>query len=269
MNLFRTRSQKSLLTYEKDVHKSTILVGPDSVGKWYAADLLSRSTGTDRKDILSVDTPLTGEVFEAIESFAKHPPKSGRFRFVLIRVKNVYSDTYARLLKILEDSSSTTKFIITMSQRPPRTLSSRSKVVKFGKLNNEELKYLMVERFSVDPKIADQLVKHAGGTIDGALKFLRTSTVRDDVLSVTQAIQVGDETSLLKYATTWTDMHTEILRQWAEESLTEPVVFDADQLSSGRRVPVAILTELRDSPRARYIVRNNLRNVMEVAKIAR
>lgn len=238
----------------------SIFLGPESVGKWTAAEYLRGVWRVDEGDTLRVPN-LTMDAARDVVQFSSVAPSASPKRLVIIRIPSVSTPSGEVLLKTLEEGTETTDFILiaqTATAVVP-TLWSRATVYQFGFLTEEDVASVLLGRNFQDGE-ARRLAALAGGQIRRALSVVNSRDLKSVVLLVLKAFRELDTTALEAAASKWTDDHTSLLAQWCQESITGRwrVFLPEESGIQGRAVPLKILLALNSDVRPKLLVRSNL-----------
>jgi DNA polymerase-3 subunit delta' len=131
------------------------------------------------------------QVRTLVLSRAAFPPYEGRARIFIIRRAEELSQSAANaLLKTLEEPGSRTHFVLLSSSADalPPTIRSRTQRVRFGRLPEDVIRELLVER-GVDPARAVEVAARAEGSMAVALELSdgEATTRRDAFVSLAMA----------------------------------------------------------------------------------
>lgn len=238
----------------------SLLLGPESVGKWTAAEYLRGIWRVDEGDTLRVMS-LTMEAAHDIVRFSSTTPVASPKRLVIVRVPDRNGAPVEVLLKTLEEGTETTDFILIAqtSLAVIPTLWSRATVYHFGFLEEDDVAAVLTGRNFHEGE-AKRLATLAGGQIRRALDVVNARELKNVVLLVLKAFRELDPKALEAAAAKWTDDHTALLTQWCHEAITGRwrAFLPEESGIQGRAIPLKILLALNANVRPKLLVRSNL-----------
>lgn len=242
----------------------SLFIGPDSVGKWTTAEWLRREHAIQDGDLLRIRR-LSADDARTITRFATVAPVGER-KLVICRLDKSLPASMNALLKTLEEASESVRFILISRDMPMLTIASRAEIERFGLLTEAEVaEVLQKKNFSANQaKIYAAL---SGGQVRKALRAAEGLDAKVTVLSAVRAIREKDADALDNLAGKWTDEHTELLSELCLEAITGRwrIFNEAEVEGMGRRLPLKILTALRNRIRPRLVVRASLMSVLKGA----
>jgi replication-associated recombination protein RarA len=240
----------------------SLFVGPKSVGKWTVAEKFRRDLDIEGSDLLRVRL-LKMEDARNVVKFAATSPV-GKVKLAIIRITHAQPGPLQVLLKALEESAPTTKFILIDTKMPNDTVVTRAQVFTFKLLKESQVESFLTDVKRFRPDEAKRLARLSGGQIYRALERATGQEARGAVLDLLRAFESRSLAALDKQAATWTDEHTELLALWCTEAVSGRWNYfkPTDVELEGRALPMKILTALRMDTRPRLVVRASLAHVL-------
>jgi DNA polymerase III delta prime subunit len=194
-----------------------LLLGPESVGKRVMATRVAIERGAGELSFLYVPE-LTAE--RAREAAVFTSRSAGQLKVVLIDMDGSSDHVQNILLKTLEEPPPDTWFILVASRPPQPTIISRSEVIHFGLLTDDQVESFLVTRCGVDPVLARAQAPLGAGRVAPALAGL-DSSARARVSSVLRALAEQDGAKLDAALRDWDAESHQLLGQWAAEAAVE------------------------------------------------
>lgn len=195
----------------------TLLLGPESVGKWTIAREYARDREVSEFDVLEVPR-LTADKAREVVRFCQTAPLGSTPKLVLIDLDGATEQAATILLKTLEEPPDTVRFILVASGRVLPTILSRANVIRFGLLDQAEVQHVLMEQGVPAPKAA-VAASASGGRVGPALAVSNASgAARDAVEAALRAVQAKDLDALRKAFRGWGDEEHRLLLAWAAES---------------------------------------------------
>lgn len=239
-------------------------VGPASVGKWTAAEEVRREHAVVGADVFRARS-MTMDEARAVVRFAS-TAAAGRMKLTIARLDRATSQSMTVLLKTLEDSHSSVRFILVSENVPPRTIASRSEVFDFPLLTEAQVVQVLLAHGKSLAE-AQLLASRCGGQVARALKLASGNDVKITVLAAIRALAERDARVLDTVASRWTDEHTMLLEVWCREVITGRWrIFAAGESEvRGTAIPMRILMALKADVRPKLVVRAGLMGVLRAA----
>ncbi len=120
----------------------------------------------------------------------------GRRVIIIMRAEEAGIESANAILKVLEEPTPGTVFILTTSRRSSllSTIISRCQPLRFDLLTESEVTEALVTRYNLDPSDAALKARLSGGSYIKAVDLIETDTleVRDQALDVLREIAVGN-----------------------------------------------------------------------------
>jgi replication-associated recombination protein RarA len=202
---------------ERGLRPVTLLMGPDSVGKWTLAEHAARYHRAIPAEVIRAQE-LSADQASDIRMRALRAPL-GPIRAVLIRVDRAKSETALNtLLKILEEPPAPVRFILTASTPPMPTIVSRSTVVRLGLLSDADVERVLVQSMGLAEDIAARLAPLGRGQVKRAADADSSSNSRQLVVALLKAAATGDAALADRASRSWDDEAHDLLWTWAFEA---------------------------------------------------
>jgi len=171
-------------------------------GHYFSHDAWLRKHATDNK--LAVIT--VGESNAIIRKLSLKSSQGGYKVCIIWQAEKMNTDCANKLLKIIEEPPTRTIFILT-TEHPElilETIRSRTQLIEFKPIAEQELTQALIEKRSVDPAIAQKVAKASDGSWLQALNIISGEGERQEFLSVFQMLmRLGYKKDVLE------------LKQWA------------------------------------------------------
>lgn len=240
----------------------SLFVGPDSVGKWTAAEWLRREHAILDGDLLRIRR-LTVDDARTLVRFASIAPVGAR-KLAIVRLDRATPASLHILLKSLEEAHESVRFILIAREKTLPTVVSRAEVFQFSLLTTEQVTTILLKK-NFKPVEAKRYAELSGGHVSRALAMVEGMDAKITVLSAVRALRERDAVALDNHAGKWEDKHTELLAELCREVITGRwrVFSDAETEGMGRKLPLRILTALRQEIRPRLVVRYSLMSVLK------
>ncbi|HEY9166969.1 MAG TPA: DNA polymerase III subunit delta' C-terminal domain-containing protein [Candidatus Kryptonia bacterium] len=160
----------------------------------------------------------------------------GRRVVIVMQAHEVGTESANALLKVLEEPSPGTLFILTTSKRSALlpTIVSRCQTMRFDLLSEKEIAEALVERHSTDRADAKLKARLSGGSYSKAVELLETETleIRDEALDILRDIAVSNYSLMasraLKALETKDAVRTETLLKMVQIWLRDAAVMHFD-----------------------------------------
>lgn len=240
-----------------------LFTGPRSVGKWTLANEVRK-----RHEILGADFFYTGtlnaDLSRSLVGFLGRA-SVGSEKLAIVRIDNARHQALNALLKTLEELPVGVHVILIAEhlQTVPDTIRSRAEHYRFGYLNAEDLKSVLITAEHVHPSEAEH---HAagGGAVSSAVPSPDDIQAKSVVLRALSAIQGHDAKALDTLSVKWTDRCTELLRVWCAEALsTRWKLFQPEELEPmSTSAKLRILLCLKNDIRPKLVVRASLMTLL-------
>lgn len=251
--------EQILAALRKNLPPVCLFVGPPSVGKWAVAEQMRLEQGFLSSDVLRLHK-LTAEGARDAVRFVQNAPAGAR-RCLIARVDFAAAGALNTLLKAIEEPGTAQIFLIA-EQRVLPTIASRAAVYRFGRLTNEQVASVLVERNKMRPNEAAKLAQLGSGRIRETVVQLERAPDRNRVMTIVKSLRDRDTGLMETMADEWTEEATGLLREWCLEALTSRTAyFSSEEVSLakiGRTLPLEILGYLAEDLRPRWIVRGGL-----------
>lgn len=247
---------------EKFLPPVSLFLGPNSVGKWRLAEWARDLWGISASDVFRVRR-LTQENARAVVDFSSSQA-NGDSRLAIIKLDGKATRAAQNtILKALEDATST-KFILISEEPPLPTIVSRSEIFHFGLLTDSDIASILQDR-NMSLQDSMTLAPSGKGQVSRALEQASNQDDKLVVLQVVEALNRKDRFSLETMATFWREEHTELLIQWCYESITRKWrLFSASDVQvTGTRIPLRVLSVLKEDLRPRLVIRAALVSVIQ------
>ena len=248
---------------EQNLPPVSLFLGPSSVGKRATAEHLAAHHGVAEIDMLRINH-LSMDSARDVVSFASVQPSTHAGRLAIVQLDSAYPGALHVLLKTLEDTSGTTRFILIAQNRPLETIVSRSTVYWFGLLSDAELSDVLSEVRGFKKETAERLSLKAGGQVSRAFEFASGYEQKPVVLQAIRAFREHDPVLLERIADRWDDDATQLLSEWCTEQITGRwrIFQDVETEIQGRDLPLKILSALKLDIRPRLVVRFSLMSIL-------
>lgn len=157
-----------------------------------------------------------------LKQFALSAPFGKAGKLVIARLDGASNASLNALLKLLEEPPPTIKFILLSEHQPLATIESRSQVVRFGMLSDEEVYLVLTHKMGMAPEAARSASQLGVGSVRKAADAAAGdwAQARAQVLSVVKALSERDSLLLEAAMAGWTDESHRMLIAWAGECLT-------------------------------------------------
>ena len=238
-------------------------MGPESVGKTTIAFEAIRSHGVRDDDVMRFKI-LSASAARLISETALQAPR-GRMKVYVIFLDRASDNAINTLLKALEESPATTRFILIATELPQETVVSRSTVFRFSLLSTEDVEAVLTGR-NFNPTVARNAAQASRGQISNALRYVNgASDAKMGVLVVVSALLQRDEEALNAQASKWTDEHTQALTTMSYEIITKQWrIFDPAEVEGvSSRLALRILEAVRPQIRGRLTVNASLMSILK------
>ncbi|MBL7575887.1 DNA polymerase-3 subunit delta' [Peptoniphilus asaccharolyticus DSM 20463] len=159
-----------------DINHAYLFLGSEGVGKFTLAKAFAkRILGENTLDLhILRGSSIKKEQIEELIGEAKKNPYSGRYKvFIIDGFENVSISGQNALLKTLEEPEEYLKIILiakSITNILP-TISSRSRLIKFKDVDDEEISEFLVQNIGLDAQNAELFSKIAVGSIKRAMRY--------------------------------------------------------------------------------------------------
>lgn len=248
---------------KRSLPAAALLVGPQSVGKTTVAFEAIRSHGL-RDDDVHRFKKLTVESARIISESSVVATR-GRMKVYVVFLDDASENAMNVLLKALEESPRTTRFILIASELPNETIVSRTEVFRFPLLGEEDVEQILLSK-GINPNVAKNAAKASSGQMIHALRYVRGATdEKMGVLAVVNALMNRDEEALSAQAAKWTDDHTLLLTSLSYELITKQWrVFDPAEVEGvPSKLALRILEAVRPRTRGRLTINASLMSILK------
>jgi len=246
----------------QNLPRVSLLVGPYSVGKTTLAFEIARAYEVHDADLLRFKK-LTVDDARAIVQASQTPP-NGSLKVLVIDLDYASEAALNVLLKALEESPESTRFILIAQEVPMETITSRSTLLRFPLLTDEQVEDILLRR-KFAPAQAKNLAGMAKGQVRPALQLASNSLDKIPVLAALKALRDRDEDALSALASRWTEENTTLLSIMAHEVIsTRWRIFQAAEVEgTPTRLALLILTALRQNVRPRLVIHSSLMTILK------
>jgi replication-associated recombination protein RarA len=233
--------------------------GPSSVGKGVFVDAVIAHYNI--QDVLKI-SPLT---IDSMEEIRQEAVLGGDKAFVIDLGYSTTLNLRERLLKVVEDAPSTTKFFLISVAKPDLALRTRFESYALGFLTPIDIQLILTQQgYSVERAI--ELSQLQLGTVSGTVYAGKTNPDKFLVLRALSAIQNSTEDELDSLYSKWTDSHTSLIREWAAERITGRWrLFSEDDSALNKGIALKVLKRVNPFDRPRYVVRSSLVSILREA----
>lgn len=159
-----------------DINHAYLFVGSEGVGKFTLAKAFAKRIVGDNSPDLHIlrGKSIKKEQIEELIGEAQKKPFSGKYKvFIIDGFENVSISGQNALLKTLEEPAEYLKIILitqSLSKILP-TISSRSRIIKFKDVANEEIEEFLVQNIGIDEKNAKLFSKISVGSVKRAINY--------------------------------------------------------------------------------------------------
>lgn len=247
--------EKVVSDFMKELPQSSLFLGPGSVGKWTAAEVIRQKLNVSSSDVLRIKMS-TADALRTYVRFASVSPVGG-VKLAIIRYNSANLDA---LLKTLEEPKPNVYTILISENSPKQTIRSRLRVFQFPLLTQDQVAQVLTDVQGFKPDYAKRLAKVAGGHVRKALSASQTDLPKLPVLSLLEAIATRDVARIETLANRWNDDCTDLLAHWCYEAITQQwVIFSEEEsLIEGKRIPLQLLATIRANVRPKLLIRASI-----------
>lgn len=203
---------------EKQLPTATLLLGPQSVGKWTLANHLAEHYHVAACDRWQVPHGLTVDTVRLISAFARRAP-TGAFKLIQARLDSSSKAALNALLKTLEEPPPQVRFLLVSSSRVQSTVASRCTVFELGMLSAAELESIYIAQGLSRAK-ALKAARHARGQVVQGYDAETLDGHRSQIIALAKALTSGDRELFDKVFTSWDARSTQMLHTLLVECLT-------------------------------------------------
>jgi DNA polymerase-3 subunit delta' len=193
----KARERLTKLKQANSLSHAYLFCGPSSVGKTAFATLFARSLlcesesntpcevcescklflSGNNPDFILLDSPdlvSVEEIRELISSLELSPYKSKYKVVVIANFERMTVQGVNSFLKTLEEPTKSTKIILTATNKKNLlpTIVSRTQIVNFGFVENEEIEKFITENYDLDYKDINEIINLVSGRIGEAKNFI-------------------------------------------------------------------------------------------------
>lgn len=240
-----------------------LLVGPESVGKTTVAFEAIRSHGVRDDDVYRFKKLTMSSARLVSESSALAP--RGHIKVFVIFLDDASENAMTVLLKALEESPATTRFVLITTELPPQTITSRAEIFRFPLLSVTSVEHILLAK-RINPTVAKNAAMASNGQVSSALRYVNgASDAKMGVLAAISALMQRDEEALSAQAAKWTDDHTHLLTTLGYELITKQWrSFDPGEVEGvPPKLALRILEALRPRVRGRLTVNASLMTILK------
>ena len=173
-----------------------LLVGPEGVGKSIAARLIAHGTGVKTTDYQRIERLTKASALEVAEFHSRHPLESD-VRVSVIDFTRATPEAAHAMLSLLESPPEYSRFILHSDAMPFLTIKSRSYILNFGHLSEDEVRQVL-EAKKVPEHIIPDAARLSQGRVSVALEHARNYPVRQAVQKILMAVAKQDPAELEK-----------------------------------------------------------------------
>jgi hypothetical protein len=241
----------------------SLFTGPRSVGKWTAAEHLAEVHEILDSDLVTV-AKLTAPLVRTVIEFSEVSPV-GKARLAIINLDGARVQALYALLKALEESPSYMHYILVSSRAEtlPEPVLTRAQHFQFKYLTTDEVEQVLIhKKFSYGA--AKTFAQTAGGQLHRVLERRGGNDMKMPVLRAVKAIQERDEETLEALAPKWEEAHTDLMKVWCEEAITQRwrVFSSSESDTQGVGFPLKVYMALQPNVRAKLVVRASLMSLI-------
>lgn len=240
-----------------------LFTGPRSVGKWTLANEIRKRHQVFGSDFFYTGT-LSADLSRRLVGFLSYAPAGSR-KLAIVRIDNARHQALNAILKSLEELPPKVHVILIAEhlQTVPDTIRSRAEHYRFGYLNDENVKQVLITAEHVHPSEAEHHAAGAGA-VSSAVPSSEDIQAKGLVLRALSAIQVHDAKALDALSGKWTERCTELMRIWCAEALsTRWRLFQPEETESmSTSSKLRILLCLKNDIRPKLVVRASLMTLL-------
>lgn len=247
--------QKVVEEFFKELPQTSLFIGPYSVGKWTAAEVVRQRLQVQPADVLRIKMS-TADALRGYVRFASVAPV-GKVKLAIIRYSSANLDF---ILKTLEEPKPGVYTILVSDKSPKATIRSRLRVFQFPLLSSSQVAQVLTEVKGFKPDSASRLSLLSGGHVAKALRAAQSDVPKLPVLSLLEAVATRDTARLETLANRWTDETTDLLAVWCHEAITGQwsIFSEEESLIEGKGIPLKLLATIRANVRPKLLVRANI-----------
>lgn len=165
--------------------QTTLLLGPEGVGKRQVAKVFALASGVEGTDFQNLGALDKEGARQMVTHHSSHP--LGRVKTTVADLTNASHDAMNALLKLLEEPPSYSRIILHSDTDPLLTIRSRCFSVRFGVLSPEEVREVLV-RLKTPEHLLDEASKAAEGRVSRALAYVDQRDSRKAVERILKAL---------------------------------------------------------------------------------
>ncbi len=237
----------------------SLLIGPRGVGKRAVARYLMNkwAVPTEQQyEFLSLDVPTARNLVDLVQH--------GQPGTAVVRMNHTSMAAQTVLLKALEEAT-VLRFILLAEAIQADTIMSRSRVAFLRPLSHEQVTS-MLRGQGYGEKKARALAALSDGTVRSARMAESMLEAKPAALAAVRAIAEQDPVALDKLSAKWTEQHTDMLRRWVHEVLSQDFrLYSEEDALLPRPIALKILIALSSDVRPKLQVRAGLMGLVIAA----
>lgn len=201
--------EKTLAALGSELPPASLLLGPESTGKWLAAERIAKQHAPwhARREIRCL---RVGDARD-LRKFLEIVPADWPVKVVVACLDGSGEAAQHALLKILEEPPEYARFLLTASRPPLATITSRCVIFRSGQLTDQQVADVLVDS-GMDKAVAVKIAPAGRGQVSNAIAAQQGyGRGRASVLAVMRAVVSRDRELLERAAKDWGDVEEWLL----------------------------------------------------------